>query len=380
MTNKEIVALFIKFDAGTISESELDQFYTWCSSCSLDDFNRALEEVSPGERVPMPAHRKAALEQALDEVTSKERSRIYAMPRWGWAAAVLLLFSLGTWWMVKIKPSPLPAIVATTITPGKNGAILQLANGEKVVLDSMGNGLVAQQNGTKVLLQNGQLSYDAAAASNSTIAWNTMSTPKGRQFKIVLPDGSRAWLNAASSIRFPTVFAGNMRQVDITGEVYFEVAANASQPFRVNTPGNTTIDVLGTDFNVNAYTDEDCVNATLMAGSVKVSKNNFSALLKPGEQARVSSDAHIRTITAIDTEKVMAWKNGRFDFEDAGLKEVMRQLERWYDIEVVYEKNIPDIHFGGKLSMDMSLQGVLLTLQDTGVHFRLEGRKLIVMP
>jgi transmembrane sensor len=382
MTDTEIAALFAKFDSGTISEPELDQFYNWCSHSPLAEFNRVLDLSLPTKRAAltaaMPAHRKAALEQALDKATLRERPRIYAWARWSAAAAVLFLLALAGYRITHTRSAPVT--VATVIAPGKNGAILQLANGEKLILDSIGNGLVAQQNGTRVLLQNGQLSYDAATADKEKTAWNTMSTPKGRQFKMILPDGSRAWLNAGSSIRFPTVFAGNVREVAITGEVYFEIAAHAEQPFRVRMPSQTTIEVLGTAFNVNAYTDEPSVNTTLLEGAVKVSKGSAVVLLKPGQQAQIANGDSIHLLKTIDTEKVLAWKNGRFNFEDAGLKEVMRQLERWYDIEVVYEKNIPDIHFGGKLSMDMTLQGILLTLQDTDVHFRLEGRKLIVMP
>jgi ferric-dicitrate binding protein FerR (iron transport regulator) len=215
---------------------------------------------------------------------------------------------------------------------------------------------------------------------------------------LLLPDGSKVWLNAASSLRYPTVFVGNERRVEVSGEVYFEVTHDKTKPFIVSVPpsfggagGGQTggakgaeIEVLGTQFNVNAYSNETAVRTTLVEGSLKVvnlpaNGHTASAVLTPGKQAVITTDSRLKVADA-DVDKAIAWKRGIFNFEDASLEEVMRQIERWYDIQVVYEKNVPDIKFGGKMSNDVSLQGLLKSLQESDVHFRLEGRKLIVLP
>ncbi len=314
---------------------------------------------------------------------------------WRWAAAaIVLMLCASTYLFVGQKDKTPIAATAPTKTindaqPGKNGAILTLANGQTIVLDSLGNGVVANQNGAKVVLQNGQLAYqngDKIITADSTPLLNTMTTPRGRQFQVILPDGTKVWLNAASSITYPVAFAGNERKVSITGEVYFEVTKNAQKPFRVKVNDATEIEVLGTHFNINAYKDENSINTTLLEGSIRLHNNTEKAILKPGQQAQVSQPFNtkplpIQVLSDADVEKVMAWKNGVFDFQDATLEEVMRQLQRWYDIEVVYEKGVPKLEFIGKMGRDLSLTAVLNGLQMSKVHFRLEGgRKLIVLP
>lgn len=304
--------------------------------------------------------------------------RVHFMRRWGWAAAsALLLFAAGAYfYMAGTKSNP-PVVSTENIAPGKEGAILTLADGSQVILDSMSNGVIADQNGSKAVLHNGQLSYNAQEKNTGAILYNTMSTPRGRQFRVTLPDGTGVWLNAASSIKYPTVFSGNIRQVYITGEVYFEVAKNEKMPFRVNANNRETVDVLGTEFNVSAYDNDATINTTLVSGVVRVA----STILKPGQQAQMTNTNSPRKLNVIndaDLDKILAWKKGIFNFDDVSLQEVMKQLERWYNIEVVYEKGIPDIKFGGKMSKDMALNGLLIALEKSEVKFRLEGNKLIV--
>lgn len=299
--------------------------------------------------------------------------------RIGWAAAAaaaaLLLGVLG-YWQFKTPPhTPAVTIVnSPDIAPGKQGAVLVLANGQEVVLDSTQNGMVAMQNGARVMLQNGNLSYDADKHKETAITYNTLRIPKGRQFQLTLPDGSKVWLNAASSLRYPTVFSGSERKVEITGEAYFDIAPIAKQPFKVNVNNKTEIAVLGTQFNVNAYANENVMKATLLQGSIKVADK----ILQPGQQAQTTQETIV--VNNIDTAQVTAWKEGLFNFEGAHLQEVMRQLERWYDIEVVYENGVPDTEFSGEMTKGISLNGVLIALEKSGVHFRREGRKLIVLP
>lgn len=315
----------------------------------------------------------------------KQMSRVHFMRRYWAAAVILLLVAAGGYFWLNYNSTGTTTVAEqkVDIAPGRDGAILILADGTKVVLDSLGNGTVANQNATRIILQNGQLIYENAKAAGDEPVYNTMSTPKGRQFQLQLPDGTKAWLNAASSIRYPTFFAGNERRVIITGEVYFEVASNKEMPFRAEVANEAEIEVLGTHFNVNAYSNEPSLRTTLLEGSVKVRsvQTAATATIQPGEQAEINTYHSIHTNNQVDLDRVMAWKNGLFNFENTSITEVMKQLERWYDITVVYEKGVPDIQFFGEISRNISLADLIDVLKDVGVHFRIEtGRKLVVLP
>lgn len=323
----------------------------------LDDF---LEDVPIP--VAAPQQDKQASATMLLERIRRERR---AIPRWMRAAAVVAVLIL-TAAVLFLTNRQQPRL----ITAGGQGAILTLADGSQVVLDSLADGIIAHQSGAQVSLQNGHLSYGAGSGE---AAYNVMSVPKGRQFRLTLPDGTGVWLNSASSIRFPTAFKGRERRVEIKGEAYLEIARNADMPFHVSVNGQTDIEVLGTSFNINAYDNEPAIAATLLEGSIKVN----GVILKPGQQARINGKMEI--VNHVNIEKVTAWKNGFFNFSGASLQEVMRQLERWYDISVVYEKGIPDISFSGEISKDVSLKELLVILDKAEVRFRLEGHKLIVM-
>jgi transmembrane sensor len=294
--------------------------------------------------------------------------------RWVAAAAIIVVAGIGYWfWAGNNKQTTDLVEIAETVNipPGKEGAILTLADGALVLLDTVSNGTVALQEGVTAKVVNGALVYEGTGNKSS---YNTMSTPKGRQYKLTLPDGSEVWLNAASSIRYPIAFTGRERKVELQGEAYFEVKKNARQPFVVDAGNKAQIEVLGTSFNVSAYANEKELNTTLIDGSIKVN----GTIVKPGQQARIIDN--VRIINNADTEKVMAWQRGFFNFEGASLEEVMRQLERWYDIEVEYQNGIPAIAFGGEMKMNTSLNGILLALEKSGIHFKQEGRTLIVMP
>jgi len=302
--------------------------------------------------------------------------------RWWAAASAILIIGLATFLLTRNSHPAKPDTVqmaSNEILPGKEGAVLTLADGAQLVLDSLGNGVIAAQNGTQVKLMDGHLAYEAATANVSEIAYNTLTTPNGRTFRIMLPDGTNVWLNAASSIRYPTAFAGNERKVTITGEAYFEVAPDKKLPFRVNVNNKAAIEVLGTHFNVNAYNNEPAIHTTLLEGSVKVSTaDGQPAVLKPGQQAVVKQGDLLTIHNNANIDKVMAWKNGLFNFQDVPLKEAMRQLERWYDIEVLYEGDIPDVQLVGEMTKDVTLNDLLVLLDKIRVKCRLEGRKMIV--
>lgn len=296
------------------------------------------------------------------------------------AAAAVLLAGIG-YSLYSVWQQPTRAVAELQdVQPGHAGAVLTLADGSKVVLDSLHNGVVATQGGAAVNLQNGQLIYNANAHTKQTV-YNTMSTPKGRQYQLVLPDGSKVWLNAASSLTYPVAFEGTERKVKVSGEAYFEVASQTA-PFTVEVNDGTEIQVLGTHFNVNAYPDEASINTTLLQGAVKIVTRGASQLLHPGEQAQVPANAtYIKLEQNIDLQAVTAWKEGSFAFNHADLKTVMRQLARWYDIEVVFDGNVPEGSYSGEIDRSLTLDQVLKGLSKTRLDYKIEnGRKLVIRP
>lgn len=341
----------------------------------------------------MQADYEGSYKRMRENLQSRVGKRAPLIQRYWWgAAAAMLLLVAGAWFLTSEKKQQETAQTQqpqiAEIPPGQEGAVLTLADGSKVLLDTMGNGVFTHQNGAALYLQNGQLEYKKSGEADGTGTYNTLATPKGRQFRIVLPDGTVAWLNAASSIRYPTGFTKDIRRVDITGEVYFEAAAATKQgkkiPFVVNADNRFEVEVLGTHFNVNAYADEPLLNTTLLEGKVAVTgvRTKQKVVLEPGQQAslQTKSGAKELSVRKAATGKVMAWKNGVFDFDDARIDEVMRQLKRWYDIDVKYESGVPDIEFVGKMTRDIPLNGLLIALEKSNVHFRIEGRTLVVTP
>ncbi len=309
---------------------------------------------------------------------------VKAIHRFWWAAAVTagLLLATGLYFLfrpvVTVKPAPaLAQRYKNDIAPGGNKAMLTLADGSRIVLDEARNDTLGQQGNTSIIkTQNGQVQYHAAG-NTATVTYNTLSTPRGGQYQLTLPDGTRVWLNAASSLHFPTAFTGNHRTVELTGEGYFEVAALPGKPFLVKANG-ADITVLGTHFNVMAYANEQAMAVTLLEGAVNVGRNATVKKLLPGQQARITGNNSIM-ISGADVQEAVAWKNGYFIFDRADITTVMRQLERWYDIEVVYEGAPPEMRFGGGMQRSLPLSGILRLLEKNGVLFKIEGRKITVL-
>lgn len=343
------------------------------SIARLLEAEKELQSIAPETLAAMVQ----SIVHADEEVVTAPR--VHFMRRWWAAASIIVLLSAGAYfWFSEIRHSTPDIIQAADVQPGHEGAILALADGSHVSLDTFQQGVVALQGGAVAKVANGTLLYEG---NGEQIVYNTMITPKGRQFQLVLPDGTKVWLNAASSIRYPTAFTGKQRLVEITGEAYLEVTKNAKMPFRVSLHNKAAIEVLGTNFNVNAYSNEASINTTLLEGAVRVTSGTHPAvILKPGQQARVTNTSSIKVIADIDVAKVTAWKDGYFNFTGLTFEEVVRQLERWYDIEVVFEKGVPQKRFGGKMTKDVPLSAVMKYLEGIGIHYQLKGKKLIILP
>jgi transmembrane sensor len=406
MNRDQLTYLLAKYRANDITAAEVEELSAWLQSPGSQElFSEVVADEmgmyeGPGEdaRFANMAQKVVGIDKGIVWEPVRQKGRVVRV--WVWAAASVLIILLGGiyWWnsnqrMGTSQASKQPA--SNIIAPGKTGAILTLADGRQIVLDSVRNGLIASQPGANVQLKNGAITYEMQNEPADAMVYNTMSTPKGRQFQVTLPDGTKAWLNAGSTLRYPTRFSGSARQVEVHGEVYFEVKplvrpAGGGQekiPFVVKivtSKGNVAeVMVLGTHFNINAYDNEPLINTTLLEGSVKVKAGASELLLRPGQQAQLGKkqDAHLKVSKDVNIDKVMAWKNGLFNFEGATLEEVMKQLERWYDIEVVYEGQPPVTRFVGEMEMNMPLNDLLGMLSEMKVHFRIEaGRKLVVTP
>lgn len=342
-----------------------------------------------GSEIQMP---EQAAVSVLQNILQKDKAKVVSLksrtilnPWIRVAAAVVILFISGiSYWIFnkenkeKITASVVSSKKVAPILPGRNHAILTMADGSTIVLDSLQNGSL-QHGNAKIKKQNGLLVYDGSMPSKTggPITYNTLTTPRGGQYQVVLPDGSKVWLNASSSLHFPTAFIGKQREVELTGEAYFEVTKNKEKPFHVNVNG-MQIEVLGTHFNVNAYADEDAIETTLLEGSVKIKRGSVSGLLKPGQQGVLENNDNDLEIKKVNIDEVIAWKNGLFQFDGAGIKTIMREVGRWYNVEIVYAGKVPVRSFEGKISRDAQLSDVLKILELSNVKFNVEGRRIIV--
>jgi len=298
------------------------------------------------------------------------------------AAAILIFVLAGAYFyynrhavqtqqITKNKP------VKADIAPGGTKAVLTLADGSKLVLNNAKNGVLSTQAGTHVVKHDSLISYKATKLSSRQVSYNTITIPNGGQYQLILADGTRVWLNAASSLRFPTAFTGENRTVELTGEAYFEVAKNKDKPFNVKT-ATQTVQVLGTHFNINAYSNEATVKTTLLEGSVKVFSANAVVMIRPGQQSVLINNGTFAVKDDLDTDEIVAWKNGLFQFNEADIQTIMRQIARWYDIDVEFKGKLPADLYRGKISRNVNVSQVLKILELSGINFTIEGRKIIV--
>lgn len=316
------------------------------------------------------------------DVTGKPNRQLWTWA--GIAASFLVVILLGLYYYPG-KPEEVliakePVIEEQDILPGGNKATLILSDGSKIVLDNKTNGILTEQDGVTVeKAADGQLVYTFTGNKKHADAqYNTIETPVGGQYQLNLPDGSKVWLNSSSVLRFPTLFLGNSREVELKGEAYFEIARDEKMPFIVNS-GNQSVKVIGTHFNVNAYSDEPAIKTTLLEGSVSVSEleKKQSVILKPGEQSIITNNIKV---VKVDVQSAIAWKEGFFQFADTDIETVMRQLGRWYGISVRTEGNVSKQKYAGAIDKNLTLLEVLNLLEKSQIHFKLEGKEVVVMP
>lgn len=386
--------LFARFLENRCSEEEIRLLMEYAEKDEYRELfsgiiGQAVMEDHPEEESLYAMHREV-IDAVSTRITPPVPAPEKAVRRWlpyrVAAAVALLLLAGGAWRWYSRSHTAMPVVNVAAHTPvndttaGGNKAILILANGSAVTLDSTANGLLAQQGQTQVIRSAaGNLVYTSTAGASAEPLYNSIITPKGVQYQVTLSDGTKVWLNASSALRFPASFTGANRQVALTGEAYFEAAINAEKPFVV-VVDSMRVTVLGSHFNIMAYKEEKTINTTLLEGAVSVAGGNTTMLLKPGEQAQLGQQGNIRLVKKADIPAVMAWKNRLFWFEQDDIHTVMRQLSREYNIEVEIRGDIQR-HFTGSIPRDVNVSTVLEVLQKTGgVHFTMNNGKIIVTP
>lgn len=391
--------LIIKIATGNYTEEELTTFLDAVKNMDKASFMEAYqllyEEIHKYPAEGLAPDFKARLERRLDLLEAEKGflagNLASALPQhklvlfrrkwWNYAAAAILLFFVAGYFLLNNTKKPPPLAekpVKKDIPAGRQGAILTLSNGQRILLDSAGNGELTRDAGVRVIRKGGELSY---GGNTDEVLYNQVVTPKGRKWQLTLSDGTKVWLNAASSVRYPICFVGKERIVEVSGETYFEIAPDKNRPFKINIVGKGKIEVLGTHFDVNAYDDEDAIRTTLLEGRVRIIRGESSSLLNPGQQAVLGNGTDdIKVINDANIDEVMAWRNGRFIFSDMDLKTIMRQLTRWYDVDVVYAGKVPEIRVGGIIHNDVYLSIVMEFLGENGVHYKIEGKKITIMP
>jgi len=421
---QRIVELLVKYSRGELSLAEEKELEKW-KGPNKESFEKLMskevlfelrDEYHSEQRIAAAIKNRIAENSQEDTIESSSRRRIIVAGAW-WAAAIVLIIGSVISIVSIVGHKTTNGSITNSggksqndIFPGKNKAILTLAGGSTIVLDSAQNGTLAKEAGISIEKRaDGKLAYSSSHEKPLAIQFNTLTIPRGGQYFLELADGSKVWLNAASSLRYPVSFIGKERKVQLKGEAYFEIAKLTDQegalPFIVDVLSSSDgkpaaqIAVLGTHFNVNAYDDEAAIRTTLLEGSVKVSTKPIaeangseqceSITLSPGQEALISNAStnaasdvkqRIKVVNDVDTEEVVSWKNGVTSFANANIKSIMRKISRWYNVDVVYEGNIPDRTFMGGIPRNSALSEVLKVLELSNIHFKVEGRKIIVKP
>ncbi|MGV8134043.1 MAG: FecR family protein [Mangrovibacterium sp.] len=388
MTDRnKIKELADKWVKRTITKEERQLLEDW--------YNKEADNHPEWTRDPdEPTLQKRLLGDIFNKIVSKEqdagkiriktsREKLYKW-RTVAAAAAIVVFIIGTWIFQRRDFShsedSRQNSILIDLPPGREAATLTLADGSLIDLDSTQNGDVTVQGKTVISKQGGQVSYAPVIGKEKIpVLYNRITTSRGNQYKVVLSDSTRVWLNSASSLHYPAVFSGEARLVELTGEAYFEVTKNTAMPFRVKVNG-VEVEVLGTHFNINAYADEGVMETTLLEGSVKVKNDHAFVLIEPGERAVIRNQETQIEVSEADIDQVMAWQKGFFEFDNIELATIMRQISRWYDVDIRYEGQPGDKKFGGRISKKLNMRDVLTLLESNGIQFTLDGKTLIVKP
>lgn len=383
--------LLQRFRAGIASKEEMAELLQLLNSDEVDESLKKIWNKIPGDvrlfdeesSEKMLAHILTTGETPLPPDTPRRKKRLVP------ALSILVIaLACSTWFLYPKKTNhltvPQPALATSDgpILPGGNKAILILGDSSTILLDSAGNGQIASQGNIQVNKINGEVVYKSTQQQDagSSLSYNTLRTPKGGQYQLTLADGTKVWMNAASSLRYPTAFSGSDRKVELTGEAYFEVAKDISKPFHVVLDG-IEVEVLGTHFNIMAYDNEKAIQTTLLEGAVKLKTAANDAILKPGQQGILNRNAGTLKVTSnVDINQQIAWKNGYFQFNRTDLETIARQLERWYDVDISYEGAVPKREFWGKIPMNVNASEALKILENSDVHYRIEGKKIIFKP
>ena len=395
-SNARLSYLFNSYYNKTATKQEIEELFQLLHTTSDDELAAVIREAWDGLQIEEPLFNSDKSLEILNwilpagaAVNSLEEEAIVTNGM-GWpsifsrslAAAILIFISVGTYFWLRPAPEPKAKILSNVFhdaPPGGNRAALTLSNGRIIILDSAQNGIIVKMANFEVnKTKDGQVVYRVIKNNTQKPGENTLSTPRGGQYQVVLPDGSKVWLNAASSIKFPSVFKGKIREVELKGEAYFEIAKNAAMPFKVKS-AHAQIEVLGTHFNVRAYDDEKAMKTTLVEGAVKITSGNLTNVLKPGDQAVLNGENKMKVINDVDADLETAWKDGLFQFKDASIEEIMRQAALWYNLNISFEGEIPKRYFTGKISRNVKASEFLNMLNYTGVKFRIEGGNIIVM-
>lgn len=382
MTREEYNALYEKYLSGNCTSKEREAIENYQDSIDLDRHHWIKDQMGEQEVVKETIH-----SELLSSIARQKRRQIRIRTWYAAAAVILLILSSGLYFNNLKKKT---TVIAKTesprfkndVLPGDNRAILTLDDGSQINLDDAQNGVLASENNTDIRKTgSGQLEYSAGNKLIETVKYNTLSTPMGGQYQLSLPDGSRVWLNSGSSIRFPTAFIGKERIIELKGEAFFDIRENKKMPFIVKTNMSMDIRVLGTQFNVMAYDDEKSINTTLLEGSVQLLKESGTAFLEPGQAAILNKGTGKIKVETADVDEAVAWKNGYFIFSNENIESIMRKVSRWYNVEVDYQGNLSNKDFVGTISRDKNISEILKMLELTGaIHFRIEGRRITVMP
>lgn len=388
MMNKErLIELYRRYQQRQLSPEERQEWQTLLADPDLGEvLGEALdtdwEQLKSEELIRMENRRSdQILNSILIQPQQRQKAKPFSWPRIAAAASVFITLSAGIYfYQHRQTKEATDQYAKNDVKPGSNGAILTLANGKRIVLEQTKVGQITKQNGSSLSkAADSLLLYKTGTASRANvISYNTLETSKGKQYTVVLPDGTKVMLNAASKLSYPTTFTGKERIVELSGEAWFKVAHNEKQPFKIKTKDQIVEDI-GTEININAYTDEPQIKTTLVEGSIRVRLNPAAVgtVLKPRQQSIVQNN--VLSVNSADVEQELAWKNGYFDFESENIQPIMRRIARWYDVEVSYTGNSPTDKFWGTVSRFSNVSQVLRKLELTNkVHFKIEGRRIMV--